>query len=81
MDRSPLGLAVSHLSYRKEKWPRLTGPFVLTASRRLVVVMMVVMVVARLCTRNCANRERNSGDGGQNESKLPHKNFSLSPDF
>jgi hypothetical protein len=48
-----------------------------------VVVMMVVMmmVMARLCTRNCANRERNSGDGGQNESKLPHKNFSLSPDF
>jgi hypothetical protein len=47
----------------------------------VMVVMMVMMVMARLCTRNCANRERNSGDGGQNESKLPHKNFSLSPDF
>ena len=34
MGRPPVGLAVSHLSYRKEKWPRLTGPFVLTASRR-----------------------------------------------
>jgi hypothetical protein len=38
--------------------------------------MVVMMVVMRLCTWDRANRERNSGDGGQNESKGPHGNFS-----
>jgi hypothetical protein len=41
------------------------------------VVVVVVMVIMRLGTWNRANRERNSGDGGQHESKLPHRNFSL----
>jgi hypothetical protein len=44
----------------------------------VVVVMMVVMVMvmARLCAWNRANGERNSGDGGQSESKFSHKNHS-----
>ena len=46
----------------------------------LVVVMMVMVmmvVTMGLCTWDRADRERNGGDGGQNESKLPHKNYSL----
>jgi hypothetical protein len=56
------------------------GAIRLAASLRspVVVVMMVVMVMMGLCTRNRANGERNSGDGGQHESKLPHQNISLS---
>jgi hypothetical protein len=42
----------------------------------VVVVMMMVMVMmmmtVRLCAWNRANRERNSGDGGQSESKFSH---------
>jgi hypothetical protein len=39
----------------------------------MVMVMMVVMVMTvRLCAWNRANRERNSGDGGQSESKFSH---------
>jgi hypothetical protein len=41
-----------------------------------VVVVVVVVVMARLCAGNRANRERNSGDGGQSESKFSHKNHS-----
>jgi hypothetical protein len=53
------------------------GAIVLGAASRssavvMVVMMMVVMVVMRLGTRNRANRERNSRDGGQSKSKLPH---------
>jgi len=57
----------------------LNGAIRLAASLRspVVVVMMVVMVMMGLCTRNRANGERNSGDGGQRESKLPHQNISL----
>jgi hypothetical protein len=56
------------------------GAIRLAASLRspVVVVMMVVMVMMGLCTRNRANGERNSGDGGQHERKLPHQNISLS---
>jgi hypothetical protein len=39
----------------------------------MVMVMMVMMVMTvRLCAWNRANRERNSGDGGQSESKFSH---------
>ena len=59
----------------------IKGAIRLVASLRspVVVVMMVVVVVvvmARLCAGNRANRERNSGDGGQSESKFSHKNHS-----
>jgi hypothetical protein len=56
------------------------GAIRLAASLRspVVVVVVVVMVIMRLGTWNRANRERNSGDGGQHESKLPHQNISLS---
>jgi hypothetical protein len=39
----------------------------------MVMVMMVVMVMFRLCAWNRAHRERNSGDGGQCESKFSHE--------
>ena len=47
----------------------------------MVVVMMVmelvlVMLNIRLCTWDRADRERNGGDGGQNESKFSHQNCS-----
>jgi len=57
----------------------IKGAIRLVASLRspvVVVVMMVVMVMARLCAGNRANRERNSGDGGQSEGKFSHKNNS-----
>ena len=61
----------------------IKGAIRLVASLRspvVVVVMMVVVVVvvvmARLCAGNRANRERNSGDGGQSEGKFSHKNNS-----
>jgi hypothetical protein len=73
-------LVVSNVSDRKERWS-LEGAIDLAASLgSLVLVMVMVMEMVlmmlnvRLCTWNCANRECNSGDGGQNESKLPHKN-------
>jgi hypothetical protein len=53
----------------------IKGAIRLVASLRSPVVMVVV-VVARLCAGNRANRERNSGDGGQSESKFSHKNHS-----
>jgi hypothetical protein len=54
----------------------------------VVVVVMVVMVMEfvlmmlniRLCTWDRADRERNGGDGGQNESKFSHLEYS-SPSF
>jgi hypothetical protein len=54
----------------------LKGAIRLAGSLRSPVVMVVVMMVTRLCTWDRANRERNSGDGSQNESKGPHRNFS-----
>jgi hypothetical protein len=42
----------------------------------VVMMMVVMMVMARLCAGNRANGERNSGDGGQSESKFSHKNHS-----
>jgi hypothetical protein len=38
----------------------------------MMVMMVVVMMTVRLCAWNRANRERNSGDGGQSESKFSH---------
>jgi hypothetical protein len=38
----------------------------------MMVVMMMMMVMVGLCTRDCADRERDGGDGGQNESKFLH---------
>jgi hypothetical protein len=60
----------------------LNGAIRLAASLRSPVVVVVVVVVMvggtmRLCTWNRADGERNSGDGGQRESKLPHQNISL----
>jgi hypothetical protein len=52
------------------------GAIRLAASLRspvVMVMMMVVMMVMRLCTGNRANRECNSGDGGQSESKFSHE--------
>jgi hypothetical protein len=51
----------------------------LAASLRspVVMVMVLMMLNVRLCTWNRADRERNGGDGGQNESKFPHKNYSF----
>jgi hypothetical protein len=44
----------------------------------VVEVLMVMMrEMVRLRTWNRANRERNSRDSCQNESKVPHENFSL----
>ena len=41
----------------------------------VMVMEMVLMVLnVRLCTWDRADRERNGGHGGQNESKFPHKN-------
>ncbi|MDR3489453.1 MAG: hypothetical protein P4M05_31750 [Bradyrhizobium sp.] len=40
----------------------------------MVMEVMEVMMMVRLCAWNRANRERNSGDGGQNESKFSHEN-------
>jgi hypothetical protein len=43
----------------------------------VVVVVVMMMVVMRGTHRLCAwNREGNSGDGGQSESKFSHKNHS-----
>jgi hypothetical protein len=63
----------------------LEGAIRLAASLRspvgVVVVVEVLMVMmremVRLRTWNRANRERNSRDSCQNESKVPHENFSL----
>jgi len=38
----------------------------------MVMMMMMMMMAVRLCAWNRANRERNSGDGGQSESKFSH---------
>jgi len=38
----------------------------------VVVVVVMMMMTVRLCAWNRANRERNSGDGGQSESKFSH---------
>ena len=62
----------------------LEGTIRLAASLRSPVVVVVVEVLmvmmremVRLRTWNRANRERNSRDSCQNESKVPHENFSL----
>jgi hypothetical protein len=59
----------------------IKGAIRLVASLRspvvvVVMVVVVVVVMARLCAGNRANRERNSGDGGQSEGKFSHKNHS-----
>jgi hypothetical protein len=60
----------------------LEGAIRLAASLRSPVVVVEVLMVmmremVRLRTWNRANRERNSRDSCQNESKVPHENFSL----
>jgi hypothetical protein len=64
----------------KKNGPDQKGAIHLVASLRSPVVVMVMMVMVmvmvvmtvRLCAWNRANRERNSGDGGQSESKFSH---------
>jgi hypothetical protein len=78
-----------------KKTAPLEGAIHLAASLRsfvgvvVVVVVMVVMMMMefvlmmlniRLCTWDRADRERNGGDGGQNESKFSHLKYS-SPSF
>jgi hypothetical protein len=59
----------------------LEGAIRLAGSLRSPVMMVVVVVMmVRLCTWDRADRERNGGDGSQNESKVPHK-FLLRLDF
>jgi hypothetical protein len=60
------------------------GPFVLVRLRSLAVVMvvgmMVVVVMMMMRGTHCLcawNREGDSGDRGQNESKFPHETFLL----
>lgn len=45
----------------------------------MVVVMefVLMMLNIRLCTWGRADRKRNGGDGGQNESKFSHIIYSL----
>jgi len=66
------------LSRRKEKWPPVKGAIRLVASfGSLAVMMVMVVVVVGWVKRLCAwNREGNSGDGGQGESKFSHQNYS-----
>ena len=74
-----------------KKTAPLEGAIHLAASLRSlvgVVVMVMVMMMEfvlmmlniRLCTWDRADRERNGGDGGQNESKFSHLKYS-SPSF
>jgi hypothetical protein len=75
-----------------KKTAPLEGAIHVAASLRslvgvVVVVMMVMMMESvlvmlniRLCTWDRADRERNGGDGGQNESKFSHLEYS-SPSF
>jgi hypothetical protein len=77
--RSPHALPATGLN----KDGPLEGTIRLAASLRspvgvVVEVLMVMMrQMVRLRTWNRANRERNSRDSCQNESKVPHENFSL----
>jgi hypothetical protein len=69
-------LAVGNLLHCKKMAP-IEGAIRLAGSLRSPVMMVVVMMMmVRLCARDRADRERNSGDGSQNEGKVPHKNFS-----
>ena len=43
----------------------------------MVMEMVLMMLNVRLCTWDRAHRERNGGDGGQNESKFPHETYLL----
>ena len=75
------------VSDRKENGP-LEGAIHVAASLRSLVGVVMVMVMEfvlmmlniRLCTWDRADRERNRGDGGQNESKFSHLEYS-SPSF
>jgi hypothetical protein len=68
--------------FKKKNGPA-EGPFVFTwLVRSHAVVMMMVMVVMMmhfpsLCARDRGNGERHGGEGGQHESKLLHRDFSL----
>jgi hypothetical protein len=69
---------VSNFHTAKKNGP-VSGAIRLAASLKSHVVVMIVVVMVvmmRLCAWNRANRERNGGDGGHDESKLPHKKFS-----
>jgi hypothetical protein len=50
------------------------GSLVLVMVMVMVMEMVLMMLNVCLCTWD---RERNGGDSGQNESKLPHKKCSL----
>jgi hypothetical protein len=75
-------LTVSKFVARKEKWPPVKGAIRLVASLRSLAVMMMVITMMMMmmmgwAIRLCAwNREGNSGDGGQSESKFSHQNYS-----
>jgi hypothetical protein len=64
----------------QKKMAPIKGAIRLAASIVVLVMMvMVVMMVVVMClgTRDRADGERNGGNGGQNERKLPHINYSL----
>jgi hypothetical protein len=74
-------LAASNFVTPQRKMAPLEGAIDLAASLgSLVLVMVMVMVMemvlmmlnVRLCTWDRADRERNGGDGRQNECKFPH---------
>jgi hypothetical protein len=76
-------LAVSNFVTPQRKMAPLEGAIDLAASLgSLVLVMVMVMVMVmemvlmmlnvRLCAWDRADRERNSRDGGQSESKFSH---------
>jgi hypothetical protein len=72
-------LAVSNFVTPQRKMAPLEGAIDLAASLgSLVLVMVMVMEMVlmmlnvRLCTWDRADRERNSRDGGQSESKFSH---------
>jgi hypothetical protein len=63
----------------QKKWPPVKGAIRLAASLGSLAVMMMVMAVMMMgwAMRLCAwNREGNSGDGGQSESKFSHEYYS-----
>jgi hypothetical protein len=58
---------------------RLTSLTRRVGSHAVVMMVMVVMVMhfPSLCARDHGNGERHGGEGGQHESKLLHRDFSL----
>jgi hypothetical protein len=70
-------LTVSKFVTPQRKMAPVKGAIRLVASLRSLAVMMMVVMVVGWAMRLCAwNREGDSGDGGQSESKFSHKNHS-----